>query len=283
MCTSKISLKKFLKLILWIYFYKIIIFAIFLIMGKVGLSAQGVFNVLSPITSIDKGFTSCFLIFYLTIPFLNILTHNMTKRQHQSLLLLCLCIYSVFCKIPHFQSEWNYVSWFIVNYFIAAYLRLYPETFENFEDKWGWLSLAFISLAIIIIIGSIFAAEHLNRHFAFFTMYFLNDSNAPLAIIIAICTFMWFKGLKIKNNKFINTVAASAFGVLLIHANSDAMRSWLWGDVVDCIGRYNMPFSALYAIGSVLTIYITCTVIDSLRLHAIEKPLFTWMEKKKIC
>lgn len=34
-----------------------------------------------------------------------------------------------------------------------------------------------------------------------------------------------------KQNRFINGIAASTFGVLLINVNSDAMHTFLWGDL----------------------------------------------------
>ncbi len=32
-------------------------------------------------------------------------------------------------------------------------------------------------------------------------------------------------------SRFINIIGAGTFGVLLIHANSETMRNWLWHDV----------------------------------------------------
>lgn len=49
----------------------------------------------------------------------------------------------------------------------------------------------------------------------------------PHVCLLAVFAFLMFKNIQIPYNKGINTVAASTFGVLLIHANSDAMRKWL--------------------------------------------------------
>ena len=106
--------------------------------------------------------------------------------------------------------------------------------------------------------------------------YFISDSNAILALTNGVTSFMLFKNLKIKNNKIINTIAASSFGVLLIHANSDTMRNWLWRDTVDCIGHYESPW--YYCIGCVVLIYAICTIIDIIRRHTIEEPLLNWVE-----
>ena len=109
--------------------------------------------------------------------------------------------------------------------------------------------------------------------------YFVADSNKILALITAFCAFMFFKNLNLGYNKFINKVAASAFGVLLIHANSDAMRKWLWKDVLDNTYYYNSGFYFLHAILSVVSIYIICTLIDMLRIKFVEKPAFEIFEK----
>lgn len=90
----------------------------------------------------------------------------------------------------------------------------------------------------------------------------------------------FFKNLKIKQSKFINTVAASTFGVLLIHANSDIMRQWLWRDMLENVKWYHTPWIYLHAVGAVFGIYIVCTVIDMVRRYLFEKPFLEWLNKK---
>ena len=101
----------------------------------------------------------------------------------------------------------------------------------------------------------------------------VQDSNALLALTNGVTSFMWFKSMKIRNSKLINTIAASSFGVLLIHANSNTMRQWLWKDTVDCIGHFDTLYYWLYAIGCVLAIHAICTIIDFIRIKTIETPL----------
>ena len=102
----------------------------------------------------------------------------------------------------------------------------------------------------------------------------------PLALITAVCTFMYFKNLNIGYHKFINVVAASAFGVLLIHANSDTMRQWLWRDTLNNVGFMETQWVYIHAFGSVIGIYIVCTVIDLARFNLLEKPFFKWYDRK---
>ena len=112
--------------------------------------------------------------------------------------------------------------------------------------------------------------------------FFVSDSNKIFAVIVAIASFLWFKNLSVGYSKLINILGGASFGVLLIHANSDAMRLWLWKDTVDCIGHYSLPLVRLigYSFGVILTIYVICTAVDFFRLKCIEQPFFRWYDKK---
>ena len=92
------------------------------------------------------------------------------------------------------------------------------------------------------------------------------------------CAIIFFLNLKIKQSRVINTVAASTFGVLMIHANSGTMRQWLWKDVFNNVGWYHSPWIYLHAVVSVVGIYDVCTLIDMVRKRVFEKPFFEWLD-----
>ena len=110
--------------------------------------------------------------------------------------------------------------------------------------------------------------------------YFVSDSNHIMAFLVAVCLFMFFKSIRIPYCKWINIIAESIFGVLLIHANSDTMRQWLWKDTISVVEHYRLDGAIGYAIASILLVFAVCVVIDQLRLRMIEKPLFYFLEKR---
>lgn len=275
MCTSSITVSKFLRLILQIYFYKILIFIIFLIAGYEVLSLSRLVKLLMPIWGLNNNFTSCFVVFYLTIPFWNILIKNMTQRLHQLLLLLLLGGYTLLGSVPTFSVTFNYVTWFGIIYLIASYIRLYPHRlFEN-KTLWGWLTIGSIAVALFSMIFM------LHMFGSLYAQFFVNDSNKIFAVLVAVCSFLWFKNIHLSYSKIINTIGASTFGVLLIHANSDAMRTWLWQDTVNCVGHYSLPLGELilYSVGVVIAIFALCNIIDILRTKFIERPFFKWYDR----
>jgi hypothetical protein len=278
MCKSQITVRKFLKLMLWMEFYKVILFIIFAITGYQDMSINSIIKSLMPVSSVADGFGSAYLVFYLFIPFLNILINAMNKRQHILLVCLCIGVYMVLSSLG-IKVVFNYVTWFSVIYILGAYIRMYPEKWFNSIRLWGtaaaasvlisWLSVMFIALVTLKFMGHITGVY-----------FFVADSNKVLAVITAVCAFMFFKNLNIGYSRFINTVAASAYGVLLIHANSDAMRQWLWKDTLNVMGWYKTALMPIYAICAVIGIYAVCTVIDMLRIKFIEIPFFGMLDKK---
>ncbi len=275
MCKSQITAKKFCKLLFLIEFYKIGIWLVFLLTGYADFSLAEFIKLFLPIRTISNGFSSAYLVFFLIIPFLNILIRGMNEKYHVMLLLLCSFVYIVLGTLPGFSVTMNYFSWFIVLYFIGAYIRLYEKTLFQNTRFWGWCTVAMLLVSVASVVGMAWIGEIRNKRIAHFL---LNDCNKAVAVALSISAFLFFKNLKIKNSKIINTVAASTFGVLLIHANSDTMRRWLWVDTLDNVGMYNSPWLVPHAIGCVLLIYVVCTAIDYLRIRFIEKPFFRFWD-----
>lgn len=283
MCTSRITVRKFLQLLLQIMFYNIVLNLVFVACGYQTINAKTLFHMM-PIQGVADGFTSCFLLFYLCIPFLNILIQNMDKRMHRYLILLLLFIYSIIGNTVFIPMRFNYVTWFCVLYVIASYIRFYASDSiyiftRRYKAHWGLWSIILMLLAIASVMAIVAWTRYRGLEFVM-----VSDSNHLLAVLIAICTFMYFKHLKIRNSKIINHIASATFGVLLIHGNSDVMRQWLWRDLLDNTGVYKYNVDGTYpmthAVVSVLVIFTVCVVIDLLRKHLLEQPLFAYYDKR---
>ena len=68
--------------------------------------------------------------------------------------------------------------------------------------------------------------------------------------------------------------------VLLIHANSDTMRRWLWKDVLHNVEMYDSSNFVLHAFCCVIGVFIICSLIDLLR-NRIESIVTTRLLEKK--
>lgn len=180
--------------------------------------------------------------------------------------------------LPSFAKAnvvFNYITWFSVLYVIASYIRLYPKDWINNTRVTGLLAgisllFSWVSIVALAVFSRVAGKE------VGICYFYVSDSNKVLALATGVSIFIFFKNLKIGNSKLINIIATSTFGVLLIHANSDTMRRWLWKDICNNVGVYQEGNIILHAIISVAIIYVACAVIDIIRIHLIERPLLKW-------
>lgn len=279
MCKSKMTAKRFSKVYLESKFYVVVLFAIFLITGFENLGLSRLVNVLFGFQrNANNGFVSSFIVFYLFIPFYNKLIEAMDEKMHRWLVIIFICVMSVFPTVLFNSSVAPEISWYIVIYFVAAYIRIYPMDWMK-NNK---ICVPILLVSILLAIASIILVDTLGVRFGFTTAYYLlTDSNKVLAFVIGVFSFLVFNNIKIPYNKFINTVASTTYGVLLIHANGDAMRQLLWDDILDIKGHYSLalPQLMLFTIGSTIAIFTVCSLIDLIRINLIEKPVFKWLDK----
>lgn len=279
MCRSRITLRKFAKLLLEVMFYRIVISLVFWLTGYVPFSWAELMKVLLPVREVGTGFTGAYLVFFLCIPFLNILIANLTERQHVYLLLLTGFIYVFLGTVPFFSVTMNYVSWFAVLYFLAAYIRLYPRKLFDNRRFWAWATVSCVAVSALSVVACAWLGRLVGKNFPY---YFVTDANTLLAVCTALSAFLLVKNSNVSHSSVINSLGASAFGVLLIHAGSDTMRQWLWQDVLNCVGMYDSAWMPLHAIGSCLLIFAVCACIDQLRIRFLEAPFFAaWDRREK--
>lgn len=281
MCTSRFDFEKLTKLYLQITFYTLIIYVIFCISGHESFSIFKLCCNLWPIKSISSDFVSCFLVFYLFIPILNVLVNSLSKCLHKYTVMVLIAVFAALPSIPIISMRFNYVTWFMCLYMIASYIRKYGLFPNLSHNQWGLLAIIMIVIGSISVLGMeiIYKMGYTDR---FAPYFFVADSNKFLSLAIAISSFMYFKDLRIPHSRLINVVGGATFGVLLIHANSDEMRQWLWRETVDCIGHFSdsVLWTLGYAIVSVLTIFIVCAGIEWFRGKFIEPYILNYANGK---
>lgn len=276
MCKQKATWIKFLKFVLMIFFYKIIFSSIFWISGYESISLKGLYKTLLwPFYLIERGFIGGFLVLFLLMPFLNKTLDVLNHKLHLRLIFILLLIYTI-ASTFFFSYSFNHIGWYVTLYYIGSYIRIYPNKYTESKSiaiKGFVISLLLIFLSILVVdfIGSAIG----------FTKYdwMYVDSNKLLAFSCALFLFLLFKNVSIKQSKLINIFASTTFGVLLIHANSDAMRKWLWLDTLKNTEFYNSVWLPLHFFISISIVYLICVGIDYLRILFIEKPLFNKLER----
>ena len=271
--------QKWLKLYLEAKFYGILFYALFVVFGYMEYNHHDLLVTLfSTVMSFGNGYTATFLVFHLFIPFLNILLHNMTQKQHLLLIGLLVSIYTGISTFSYFLSlravnndTWNYLGWMVCLYLIGAYFSQYRCVF--FENR-RLMRAAFL-LNTLLSWASILVIDFVGRRVDFgYWFWLVNDSHKLLALTGAIFLFCWFRTVQIPHHPAINKLASTTFGVFLIHSINVEMRVFLWHDILHCTDFYNSDYLIPHALLSTVGIFIVCSCIDLIRQRFLEKPFF---------
>lgn len=76
--------------------------------------------------------------------------------------------------------------------------------------------------------------------------------------------------MSVPYNKWINTIAKTTFGVLLIHAHVSGMRELIWNTVFKCVDHFGTPTMPIHAVSSIFIVAFFCIVIDLMRIRFVE-------------
>ena len=282
MCMSKLTWQRVLKLWLEIKLYRIAIYIIFLFAGYEVFSVSSIFKVIfNNIYNIENSFTASFLCFYLFIPFYNFIIDRMEQKQLLRLIGLLLLMYTVSSTIFFNGYVFNHVGWYMTLYFIAAYTRIYPTRWMQRKNFTGKALLISVIASYVSVACLVFMRSRIGGWIE--SYFFMSDSHKLLALVVSLFVFLWFRNLQLPHSKIINNIASTTFGVLLIHANSNAMQTFLWNDLLDVPSWFALPGwkLVLYAMICPLIIFVVCASIDAIRICVLEKPLFIWIRKNE--
>lgn len=269
MILAEYDKKKLIRLYAEIKFYKIVLWLFFLAIGYETFSLGALKNyVFSVIYSIGYGrsFPEVYLVLYLLIPYINILVKALDQKQLEGLLGILLFYFSVISTIFAELDTIQYLGWFITVYMIGCYIRLYPNKYTE-SKRFGFCGALATFLFIVLTILFVDFCRHRGIGNIKNYYYWAIDCHKIGCIMLSAFLFIGFSNLHIRQNRLINWLASSTFGILLIHANSDSMRKFLWGSVLQNTSFYGSALLPLHAIGSVVFVYLNCFALDRIRIR----------------
>ena len=278
MVSSKFKVKKLAKIIFEVFTYSIIIFLIFCLIDNTNFSIKNLIHTLFPIIFTKYWFATTYVILYIFSPYINKLIKVLDKRNYRILILTLVLIFSIIPTLTTVAPEFSNLAWFITMYLIGGYIRLYPiKSMENVKKNALWTIIIFLLIVLSVILFDILG--QVNSFFVSKEVYFRDMNKFPM-LLCSLAMFLTFSKLSIKNNKHINNIALTMFGVYLIHDNP-LVRNALWINIFKNQEYINSKFLILHAITAILSVFVVCIVIDYIRIIIIEKPLFKLIDKKE--
>lgn len=265
---SEFKLKKLLSLWVEVVFYALVIKVVMMAAGTVPFSITSLISCLVPIFTGRYWFITIYFGLYLLFPFYNIAVRAMTKKQHKSLVIILVSLFSLMISIhPSFKGmnsggAWG-LAWFTVLYFIAAYLRCHYTP----NGKIALPLIVFFAcpsiMTIILTISRELGISPLTQAAANLRRY----DSLPV-LIASIALMLVFMNCRVsysdKMNKLVTRVSQATFGVYLIHAHADICIPEMWQRIgmVENIVYWWFP---LYQIAIVAAIFAVCVLLDWIR------------------
>lgn len=168
----------------------------------------------------NNWYITCYILFYLIFPYLNIIINNLSQKDHISIVLGSLTVYFgigfglVFIR-PGLFFPSILIYWTII-YFTIAYIHKYKM--EWFSSKKNLILL--LSIGLILMVGIDIFVEFIGLHSAYFRSRVgcWHQANSPFTLITAIALF----GLARRPNWLspkINYIASLTFLIYIIHEN----------------------------------------------------------------
>ena len=255
------NLRKILILWVQVVFYTVVLFFVTIYacdsyresLPIIGYSS--VFSLFFPLFFGKYWFITTYVALCLISPYLNLLLTRFSKKDFQKYLFILLL-----CSLC-FQG--GVLISFIFLYSLAAYIRLYSP----FQSRSGifWLLLTLVGCAIHII-ATIFA-ETFTLNSIVTKIWALIP--ACSICVMSVCSFMFFRSLRIKPSRLINAIAATTLGIYLIHDHTEVRRVlWKYLCVCDWVQH---PYFILHCVVSVLGIFLVCSLLDYIRMVSLSR------------
>ena len=74
--------------------YSVIIYAGFVICGKINISPKGIFNAILPLLYDENWFVKDYILLLLVVPFLNMVLKSIDKRMHRKIIFIMILVWS---------------------------------------------------------------------------------------------------------------------------------------------------------------------------------------------
>lgn len=265
---SSFKPSKITSLVAKVWFYT---WGIAIVLFSTGVGVRSIENIVSSVFPICSGtfwFITIYLIVYVFSPFINKAIINTDKEHYRVLLVFLFVIWSVIPSVVKPGWEFSNTGWMIFMYLLGAYMRKYPEVWEKCKIK---PILYFVGSYVFLMYLTIMWDDKVER--VVYHQALAQKHTIPI-VICSVALFVLFKNINLAKNKFINKIAASTFGVYLIHENP-IIKELLWTDWLNVNAYFTSENFGAYAIGTIILVYISCTLID-LTLNQVKLLLERW-------
>lgn len=270
---SKFRFKKVILIWAQVLFYSYVIGAIMWSLHLVPDALKNFYDlifVFLPVTASQYWFATVYLLLFLIFPFLNVGIRHMTKSQHGAFVVVLTVILSLWkslipMTVPITNHSGMDLAWFVLLYFVAAYIRKYPEVIKRKRMVY----LAVYVVCMLLSFGYAVLMTFIENRFGKLGGYSNNlyGYNSITMLLGAVCLFVFFLKWDLKlplwMSKLIVGLGSCTFGVFLIHEHK--FMRYYWPSLFKVHSMADSPLLYLHWLGTILAVFFICAGIEKIR------------------
>ncbi len=262
---------KVISLIGQTLFYSISITIIIMIFNNEPIGINSLVQSFFPVILSKYWFITAYIVLYILSPYINLIINSLNKKELGRLIIILVCIFSGWKTLvpfaPTLDSTKGYgIIWFIVLYFIGAYIK--RHFYSEKRSKYYFYIYFLITFAIFIFKISMI---YLSSKYNYFSkvqnaLYHYNSLSVLGASVALFIAFVQKSDLR--PNKWVMKISGLTLGVYLIHEHF-LFREILWLDIVKIQLHVENKFLPIIIFISVFGVFISCILIEYLRKMSI--------------
>lgn len=273
MVTSSFKLSRLLKLFFQVEFFSVLSSMISNLAFHRTIGIRDILLTIFPLTSGTYWFMSAYVVLIILSPLLNQLILSMNREQHLLAIGAMTIMFSIIPTLLFWSRDilgngYDF-KWFIVLYFVAAYIRLYHDApiAKSQVAKYSLLYVVLlcgggvISRLFIGAVSNALIGEAIGEG----VLHLYNSINVFPA---SICLFIVFKNMKIKNeivSKLILSLGSVCFGTYLL-TDHPLIRECLWETInLPQAGDWGVFVQLGYILLVVLLLFVLGCLIEKVR------------------
>ena len=269
-------LRKLIRLMGQCWFYSILIAIFLTVFGIRVINHHEWILSLLPIGAFSW-FASCYIVFYLFIPYLNTFILSLKRENLIKLLVISLVLWFL---IPTLGTtvKLNLNTWgsaimmFFFSYMVGAYCKINSTSRFIHVKPQKLVGLFFGLMIVYLFCSAVIYRLHFQYSFLANNPFYLSGDSI-FTILFSVILFLFFINIDIGYYKYINVIAKTTFGIYLLHDN-DLIRHYLWHTVFHGAKLYGDPFVIPKTVGIVICVFVIGMIIDFFRIQLLEKPVF---------
>lgn len=282
MLYSHISVKKIVKLWLPIFFWSVVLTAVFDTMSG-HFSLIKLVESAFPIIFNQYWFMTAYLFTYLLVPILNKTILSLDIKLELLLVTISLVMIALLDNLYGSVIYSPSLS-LIVSYLFGALIRKHDLLKKRLFLKIGFILLALgIIVNISLSVTGSFLFFYLHNSLFLKIISLASSGFMIIGMLTAVGLFTWIGSQNISHNNFINVVASTTFGIYLIHDNN-SVRPFIWNTIFHTENMISKPPYVLLNILLIcLLVFTVCSFMEYFRkalFGKFENQLADHAEKK---